>query len=304
MPPFYRAILFILLAILLFDIQGAIIKHLGSRYPVPLIATYRNIFGLLPSILVLVFSAQWQAGNRSLRLDRWWLAVVRGIAIAGAQFFFYLSITRMEFATATTLAFAGPLFITALSVPILGSRVGLARWSAVVIGFSGIVMVMRPGDGVFHPAAILPIIAAFGYGLSSVLVRLFDPQTPTATINIYTTLSTLTCSILLVGLLDAYQPVLPLTDWLWLAALGIVGGFAVFFLIVAYRLTEPGNLSPFEYFGIPFSFAIGWIFFNEAPFGTLFPGVIFIVAGGLIIVWRERSKGASVATQAKTSRRH
>jgi threonine/homoserine efflux transporter RhtA len=111
MSNFSRAVLYIMLAILLFGIQGAIIKHIGDRYSVQQIATFRNIFGLLPSFLVLYFSNEWQSGRRTIRLRQWKLALSRGIAIAIAQFFFYWSLTIMEFATASTLAFAGPLFI-------------------------------------------------------------------------------------------------------------------------------------------------------------------------------------------------
>jgi drug/metabolite transporter (DMT)-like permease len=87
-----------------------------------------------------------------------------------------------------------------------------------------------------------------------------------------------------------YIPIETSIDWFWLVAMGSVGGCAVLLMISAYRLTRPGSLSPFEYFGIPFSFILGWVFFAEAPFDRLLPGVIFIVLGGLIIAWRERKK--------------
>ena len=197
----------------------------------------------------------------------------------------------MEFAIATTLAFAGPLFITTLSIPILRHHVGLIRWCAVAAGFVGIILVMNPGAGLFDLKALLPVVAAFGYGLSSVLIRLFDDSSPTAVINIYTTLTTLICSAIMMFGTGGYQSIATPADWLWLAGMGTAGGFAVLFMIMAYRLTQPSNLSPFEYFGIPFSFLIGLVFFQEAPIGTLFPGTLFIVAGGLLIIWRERQQG-------------
>jgi drug/metabolite transporter (DMT)-like permease len=79
-------------------------------------------------------------------------------------------------------------------------------------------------------------------------------------------------------------------DWLLLLAMGMVGGCAVLGLISAYRLAKPASLSPYEYFGIPFAFVLGWIFFDEAPFDKLVPGVFLIVAGGMLIAWRERKK--------------
>ena len=84
-----------------------------------------------------------------------------------------------------------------------------------------------------------------------------------------------------------------LEHWLWIIAMGTAGGFGVLLLVMAYRTTKPSNLAPFDYFGILYAFALGWIFFGEAPFGTLFPGVILIVVGGFVIIWRERKGSPS-----------
>lgn len=285
---FSRAVVIILIAILLFDIQGAIIKFLGGRYGIPQIATFRNAFGLLPALLLVYLARTGVRGPARFRLRQWPLAVLRGASIAGAQYCLYLSLTLMEFATASTLAFAGPLFITALSVPILRQHVGAVRWLAVIIGFVGIVLVMRPRGDIFQWVSLLPICAAFGYGLSSVLVRLFDDASTTAVINFHTTLSAMVFTFVLMLATDSYITVSSAEDWMWMLLMGLVGGMAVFSLIAAYRLTLPSNLSPFEYFGIPFSFVIGWVVFGEAPFERLIPGVFLIVGGGLLIFWRER----------------
>ncbi len=285
---FLRAIGIILLAILLFDIQGAIIKFLGDSYSIPQIATFRNIFGLIPSFLLVHLTQRRFHVGTSFRLRQWPLAIMRGASVAGAQYCFYLSLTQMEFATASTLAYAGPLFITALSVPILHHRVGAVRWLAVLIGFIGIILVMQPQSDLFQAVSLLPICAAFGYALSSVLVRLFDDHTPTSVINLHTNFYTLIFTFLLMLLTDSYIPISSFGDWMWMLLMGFVGSIAVFSLITAYRLTLPSNLSPFEYFGIPFSFLIGWLVFGEAPFDRLLPGVFLIVGGGLLIFWRER----------------
>ncbi|MEM7207650.1 MAG: DMT family transporter [Pseudomonadota bacterium] len=279
---------FILLAILLFDIQGAIIKHLGDRYPVEELATFRNIFGLIPSAFVLWISAEWHQSGRYIKIRQWRLAFLRGFYVAGAQFCFYLALTKLEFATATTLAFVGPIFITLLSIPILGHSVGIWRWAAVAIGFFGMVWIMRPGSDVFTLYALLPICASFGYSLSTVSVRLIDEKIPTALINAYASIGALIGSSIVLLSTQSYVPIATAGDWLWLLAMGTAGGFAVLSMITAYRLTKPSNLSPFEYFGIPFSFVLGWLFFAETPFEKLFPGVLLIVGGGLLIAWRER----------------
>ena len=291
---FAKAVFFILLAILLFDLQGVIIKHMGDRYPVQQLSTFRNIFGLIPSLLVLLFSQEWHDNGRKLAITQWRLGLLRGLYVAGAQFCFYLSLTKMEFATATTLAFIGPVFVTILSVPVLKHTVGLWRWSAVAIGSVGLLLIMRPGTEIFTLYAILPICASFGYALSTVCVRLFDDAVPTATINMYASAGALIGSTTVLFATTGYIPTESATDWILLVTMGTVGGFAVLSMMTAYRLTKPSNLSPFEYFGIPFSFILGWLFFSEAPFGKLFPGVIFVIAGGLLIAWRERKNRSSV----------
>ena len=287
---FTRAVMYILLAILLFDLQGVIIKFLGERYPVQQLASFRNIFGLIPSLLVLCLSRDWHARGRLLKIRQWRLGLVRGLCIAAAQFCFYLSITKMELATASTLTYISPVLITMLSVPILKHHVGWWRWMAVFIGFIGVLTIMAPGTDIFTPYSLLPIGASLGYSLSTVCVRLFDRHVPTALINMYASLGALLGSLAILIATTGYLGVESAQDWVLLLTMGLVGGFAVLALINAYRLARPASLSPYEYFGIPFAFVLGWIFFDEAPFEKLIPGVFLIVAGGLLIAWRERSK--------------
>lgn len=291
---FTRAVVYVLLAILLFDIQGVIIKLLGERYPVQQLAALRNIFGLIPSIVVLWLSREWHARGRLLAIRQWRLGLLRGLFIAMAQFCFYLAITRMELATAATLTYIGPVLITLLSIPILQHEVGRWRWAAVIIGLIGVIMIMAPGTEIFTPYSLLPIGAALGYSLSTVSVRLFDDHNPTALINMYASVGALVGALAIVLASSGYRAVESLQDWGLLLCMGLVGGCAVLALINAYRLAKPSSLSPFEYFGIPFAFILGWLFFDEAPFDKLLPGVFLIIAGGLLIAWRER-RGRNVA---------
>lgn len=273
---------------MLFDVMGAIIKHLGAKYPAQQLSVFRNVFGLLPTFLILWFSKVWTEAGKPIVIRQWKLGFIRGGFVACAQLCFYFALVHMELATATSIAFAGPLFITALSIPILGHRVGFWRWIAVLIGFAGVLWVIRPATDDFNWYAILPLGAAFAYAAISVTARLFDESVPTALINVYSNIGAMVGSLILVLLTGDYVAINALEDLLWLAAMGIAGGIAVFCLISAYRLADPSSLSPFEYFGIPFSFILGWVFFAEAPLDRLIPGVFLIVGGGLLIVWRER----------------
>ena len=286
----YIAVFTIILAILLFDVQGAMIKHMGSRYPIEQIALFRNLFGILPNLCALYFSAQWRASGASWKLTRWKLGLGRGLLLIVAQMCLYSSLVHMELATATTLAFVSPLFITILSIPMFGHRVGWWRGFAVVLGFTGVILVLGPGSDTFTLVALLPITAALFYAFSSLSSRLFDATVPTAMIGIYASAGAMCAASALTLISGNWISMNSIDDWLWFVAMGMCGGCAVLLLITAYRMTEPSSLSPFEYFGIPFSFALGWLFFNEAPFDSLFPGVLLIVGGGLMVIWRERKR--------------
>ncbi len=191
---FARAVLFILLALLLFDAQAAIIKHLGNRYPVQQLATFRNIFGLLPSILVLILSQEWHLSGRKISFSQWRFGLFRGLILGIAQYCFYFGITKLTFATATTLTYIGPIFITLLSIPILKHRVGIWRWAAVATGFIGVLFIVSPGTNIFTFYALLPLVASLGYSLSTICVRLIHNSIPTALINLYSSIGALVCS--------------------------------------------------------------------------------------------------------------
>jgi drug/metabolite transporter (DMT)-like permease len=283
-----RAILINLIGIFLLDVMGLIIKHLSGGYGASELSVYRNLFGLIPSMIALAMSANWRAGGYRLRLRQWPLACMRGAFVAVAQLLFYLSLARLAFATATTIAFSMSLFTVAFSMPILRDRVGWVRWAAVVVGFAGVVMVIGPGGDSFSLDALLPVGAAIFYALTAVTARLFDGDAPTPLVNMYSTLAAGVGAIILCLSTSGFTTIAATSDLLWIAAMGGLGGSGVLFLIASFRMTEASNLAPFNYFGILFAFVLGWVFFGEAPVDRLFPGSLLIVAGGLMIVWRER----------------
>ena len=294
------AILFSLIALLLFDFMGLIIKYLSPHYGAAELSAYRNIAGLIPAVLALWWSPDWHRRGRIMKIRQWKLAMMRGVILTFAQFFFYLSLGLMTFATASTITYANAPIMVALAVPLLGERVGLLRWSAVILGFIGVMLIVGPGSDAFDPAALLPLGSAACYALSSVTARMMDEEVPSALINIYASATAAIGSLVLAYFTVGFSSLHATTDLLWILGMGFFGGTAVLFLIVSYRMTEQSNLAPFSYFGIPFAFILGWIFYGEAPWSELFPGAVLIVAGGLIIVWRERKQRRTAAAAAPT----
>ena len=282
-----RAILTILGAIFSFSLMGVAVRFLTADYSVFQISFTRNLFGFLPILLMLAYSQQMNELKTPFVRREWLICVTRGGSVAMAQICLFTAYTKLEFATVGTLVFAGPFFVTALSVPVLGAQVGFWRWSAVFMGFGGVVMIMQPGIGIFSVFSVLPVMAALCYATSSTLVKLFPADYLSGVIQFRSQIFTAGFSLILWVCFDEIKPIASAADFALFLALGALGGAGVLGLVSAYRMTQLSLLAPFEYFGIPFALLLGWLFFAEAPIERLFPGVLAIVAGGLVIIWRQ-----------------
>ncbi len=283
------AIILSLLALVLFDAMGLIIKLLSTEFSAAELSTWRNLFGLLPAFLVLYASKTWRENGKKIIIKQWKLALLRGVIASLAQLCFYWSLGLMAFATASTITYSGALFATAFAIPILGERVGIVRWMAVIIGFIGVVFILQPGSDAFTHYSILPLAAAAFYALLTITAKLFDSQVSSALVNVYASLSSTVCAAILTLFLGGFSPISSLDEIFWIIMMGAFGGSAVLLYVVSYRMTEQSNLAPFSYFGIPIAFFFGWAFFDETPWDAIFPGGILIICGGLLIFWRERS---------------
>ncbi|NCW54402.1 MAG: DMT family transporter [Rhodobacteraceae bacterium] len=283
------AIILSLLALVLFDAMGLIIKLLSTEFSAAELSTWRNLFGILPAFLVLYASKTWRENGKKIIIKQWKLALLRGVIASLAQLCFYWSLGLMAFATASTITYSGALFATAFAIPILGERVGIVRWLAVIIGFIGVIFILQPGSDAFTHYSILPLAAAAFYALLTITAKLFDSQVSSALVNVYASLSSTVCAAILTLFLGGFSPISSLDEIFWIIMMGAFGGSAVLLYVVSYRMTEQSNLAPFSYFGIPIAFFFGWAFFDETPWDAIFPGGILIISGGLLIFWRERS---------------
>ena len=283
------AIILSLMALVLFDAMGLIIKLLSTEFSAAELSTWRNLFGILPAFLVLYASKTWRENGKKIIIKQWKLALLRGVIASLAQLCFYWSLGLMAFATASTITYSGALFATAFAIPILGERVGIVRWLAVIIGFLGVVFILQPGSDAFTHYSILPLAAAAFYALLTITAKLFDSQVSSALVNVYASLSSTVCAAILTLFLGGFSPISSLDEIFWIIMMGAFGGSAVLLYVVSYRMTEQSNLAPFSYFGIPIAFFFGWAFFDETPWDAIFPGGILIISGGLLIFWRERS---------------
>ena len=283
----FKAIAIILLGITAFDFMGVAVRTLGSNYSILQISVLRNLFGIIPALILLSLGPGISALKQLKTFSYWKITVFRGAVVLLAQFCFYTSLTKIEFATASALGFTSPLFITMLSIPILGHKVGFFRIFAVCFGFFGVLAIFQPFDESFSYWLFLPVVAGFCYALSSILVRLFSDEVHSGSIQIGQQLVTCSIGAVILIFTGEFNQIDNSFDILVFILMGLCGGIGVLSLVISYRLVAPSILAPFEYFGIPISFILGWLFFSEAPFDILFPGVLFIIFAGLFIIYRE-----------------
>ena len=284
----FLAIISMLTGIVLVDFYSVIIKSLGNQYSTPQLAFFRNFFALLPVVFLLFITKDSSDIFKDISKKFLFLCFLRGISFVFMQIFFYVAVINMNFATAITLTFSSPIFIVVLSMLLLKERIGLFRWSAIFIGFSGVLIIMNPRSEVFSFFSIFPLLAALCWAISNIVLKFIPDDVSSVKINFYSLNFSYLSSIIILLLTNDFSSVQGSIHWLLMILIGILGGVASILFSYAYRVISPSTLAPFEYLGIPSSFVLGWLFFNETPIEQLFPGVIGIVLAGFIIIWREK----------------
>ncbi|MDU8926860.1 DMT family transporter [Alisedimentitalea sp. MJ-SS2] len=282
-----RAVLLLFSAMLCFDMMSILVKLLSPRYAAPELSAYRNVLGIVPSLGLLIWTGELRFRGSSLRIEKWPLAVARGLSVALAQLCFYAALARLELATVATLGQTYSLFVVILSVAILGERVGPWRVGALVIGFVGVVWILRPGSDAFSLAALLPVGAAICYAFPMVTVRLFGSEVSNGLLYLYASVAAAVGAVVMAAFLTEFSAIQSWLDGGLIFLMGVIGGVGVLLMMLAYRMAAPSLLAPFGYFAILSAFSFGWLIFGEAPVDTLFPGVLLIVGAGVLIMWRE-----------------
>ncbi len=264
------------------------VRFLSTRYNPQELSLYRNVFGVFPAILFLAYERQLTMRIAEYKITKWRLALGRGLLIAVAQLMLYSALMRLELATVSALGQTIAIFVVLLAIILYSERIGFWRWGAVVLGLLGATIIIRPGSDIFTWHALLPIGAAFCYAASTVTLRSFEQDVSSAILFLYSAVASAFGALVLAIGTTTFSTIYHYTDMLIILSMSFFGGFGVVFLMYAFRNAPSSVLAPFSYFGIINAFLLGWIFFGEFPIQTLFPGVLFIVASGLIIVWREK----------------
>ena len=283
----YLAVATMLLAILCIDLYMVIIKFLGDEYSIIQLTLFRNIAAIIPLLLLILFTNEFSTIFKNLGNKFLILSCLRGICFLAMNVFIFISVVNLQFATAMTLTFSSPFFIVILSIIMLNERIGIYRWSAVIIGFVGVLMIMRPTSEIFSFYSIFPILTAIAWAFTVIILKFIQGNHSTAKIQLYTLIFNVGGGIILFLVTTGHLEIKSLKDFILMTTTGILGGTAAILFIYSYRLISASKIASFEYLGIPSSFILGWIFFAEAPWSQLFPGVIVIIFAGMIIIWRD-----------------
>ena len=286
----YLAIVTMLLAILCVDMYMVVIKFLCNEYTVIQLAVFRNIAGVIPLFILILFTKEYISVFKNLNNKFIVLSFFRGLAFLSMNIFIFISVINLEFATAMVLTFSSPFFIVILSIIFLKDKVGIYRWSAIFIGFFGVILIVQPGSDIFSFYSIFPILTAIAWALSVIILKFIPDGHSTAKIQLYTLIFNVIGGVVLFLFTTGNAEIKSSQDFFLMTLTGILGGTAAILFIYSYRLISASKMASFEYFGIPSSFVLGWLFFNEAPWEQLFPGVFVIVFAGMIIIWRDKVK--------------
>ena len=266
-------------------VNDALAKTLTTHYSPFQIQFLRNLIALPFAIIIA-----WKMGGiAALRSHRPIAHFARGGLWVGATFLFFTSITYMGLAEATALVFVAPLFITALSAMIFREHVGWRRWLAVLVGFAGVLIAVRPGTSAFQAISLLPIATAFVYALLMLSARFVDPRESVWTLLLYMTATGALISLFIVPFI--WTAIRPEDLWLF-AAVAIFGTAGMTMMTQAFRLAPAVVVAPLDYTAIVWATLLGWIFWTEIPDALTFVGTAVIIASGVFIIWREHRAAA------------
>jgi drug/metabolite transporter (DMT)-like permease len=278
---------------LVFSLQDSVIKSISGEHSVTLAIVLRAIVSF-PIIVAMVAMA---GGIRQLDTPHWKVMVLRGLVLLCAYTTYFMAFPALPLAEAIALYFTVPLLITVMSGPLLGERVSAKAWAAVMIGLVGVFVILKPGVGLFEPAALLSLVSAATYAYAMILARKHGANVPATVMVFYQNavylVGALTIAVI-VMLLGIKPPGHPSLDFLvrsWnvpnlrdMALMGLCGVIAAVgstLLSQAYRLGHANIVTAFEYTGMIWAVMFGFLFFGEVPQWTTIAGMVLIALAGV-----------------------
>ena len=300
----YLGIICITLAQVFFTTQDMAIKFISGNYALHQIILIRASVAILFTLLVFV---PIDGGYKYLLSKRLGLHLLRGFGIVVANLCFFTSLVTLPLAEAVAIFFIGPLLITSLSVLLIGEKVGMQSWVAVFVGLIGVLIMLRPGFGVFNPASMLPLGAALAYSLVQIMTRKMGEAEKASTMVFYIQLNLVFFSSLM-GLIfgdgnlaDQSQPIIFYLFRAWIVptwpdliimfGIGLLSALGAYSISQAYRISKAAIIAPFEYVALPLSIFWSITIFGDWPDIVSWLGIVLIAGAGLYVVYSETVQG-------------
>jgi drug/metabolite transporter (DMT)-like permease len=275
-------LLYAISAVAIFAMQDGISKHLGDAYPPILIAMVR--YWAFAGFAILLASRSSVGLRRTAAANRPWLQIARGILLAVQIGLSIFSFSRVGLAATHTLYAGTPLVVACLSVPFLGERVGWRRWTAISIGFVGIILIINPLQATFDSKIAIPALGTVLFAVYSVMTRLASRTDSSGTAFFYTGVAG-AVAISLVG--PFYWTHITLADWLWMATLCITGTSGHYLLIRAFDLLDAVVVQPMTYIQTVLVCLMGVFVFGEVMTLNMIVGCAIVIGAGIFTIWRE-----------------
>jgi drug/metabolite transporter (DMT)-like permease len=297
MPPTHatsilRGLLLVILAGMCFALLDANAKWLGQSYPVTQVVWMRYAIGAIIAVLYAARALRWTM----FATRHPWLQASRGALLLICTASNFIALNYLPMALVLAVIFTAPLMTCALSVPLLGEKVGWRRWSAIGVGFLGVLVIVRPGFGEVHWAIFLALGSAFFGALYNIVTRQVARHDDTRVSLVYVSL--VGALIASPGLAVAW--VTPVGwDWALFVGLGASGALGHFLLIGAFKHAPASTLAPFSYVQIVWSTLMGYLVFRNLPDLYTFLGAAIIIASGVYLVYRERRLGRGITAKAE-----
>ena len=279
-----RGIVLMCLGVSLFPFMNAAVKLLTAHYPVLQIVWARFTGHLI--VMLVVFLPRY--GWRLMATRRPAVQLGRSLLMLLSNSVFVMAIGRVPLATASAIGFTSPLLVTAMSVPLLGEQVGPRRWSAVLVGFAGALLIIRPGSGLANPAVLLLLVSSACYALYQIATRWVAFYDGAATGIVFAALlGSLAMSL---ALPFVFVPPRGLFDLAMFVSLGLIGGAGHYLIIRAFQCGPAAVLAPLGYVELIGTSILGYLIFGNFPDGLTWTGAAIIIASGLYIALREHRR--------------
>jgi drug/metabolite transporter (DMT)-like permease len=289
-----KAILLKVVAALIFAIMAVLVRYLGEAYPVGEVVFFRSAFAILPVVVIYAWRRELEA---AIRMGRPFGHAGRGLTAIGAMFCNFSALARLPVVDATAISFAAPFITVAMSALVLKERVRAYRWSAVIAGFAGVMVMLAPRLDFGGAAtaltsgaigALCGVTGAFFNAASTVQTRHLTKSETTSSIVFY---FSLICAIAGLCTLPFGWAMPTSSELAALIRTGIRGGLGHIVLTESYRWAPASLVAPFDYTSMLWALVLGYLAFGELPTALTFLGAAIIVAAGLFVIWREAQFG-------------